>query len=121
MLASKKSFADYAAVLVPSGLAAWMAFTLSFVLINFSYAGPVLSDPFGWGWNLFGTADMKWTPYVPGLVPYLQAPILIGGLVAAINLALRTAREHNQSPRAALPVIAFCATFVLIMLGLYLG
>jgi hypothetical protein len=38
-----------------------------------------------------------------------------------INLSLRTAREHSQSPRAALPVIAFCAVFVLAMLRLYLG
>jgi polyferredoxin len=117
----KKTFSDYAAVLVPLGLAAWMAFTLSFVLVNFSYAWPVLSDPFGWGWNLLGTAGIKWTPYLPGLVPYLQAPILIGGLVVAISLTLRTAREHNQSPRAALPVIAFCSAFVLVMLRLYLG
>jgi hypothetical protein len=117
----KKAFADYAAVLVPLGLAAWMAFTLSFVLVNFSYAWPVLSDPFGWGWNLLGTADVKWTPYLPELVPYLQVPILIGGLVVAVNLALRTAREHNQSPRAALPVIVFCTAFVIAMLRLYLG
>ena len=117
----KKLFSDYAAVLVPLGLAAWMAFTLSFVLANFSYVRPVISDPFGWGWNLFGTADLTWTPYLPGLAPYLQAPILIGGLVTAISLTLRTAREHNQSPRAALPVIAFCAAFVLAMLQLYLG
>jgi hypothetical protein len=117
----KKFFADYAAVLVPLGLAAWMAFTMSFVLVNFSYAWPVLSDPFGWGWNLLGTANMIWTPYVPGLVPYLQATILIGGLIMTINLSLRTAREHNQSPRAALPVIVFCAAFVLAMLRLYLG
>jgi hypothetical protein len=98
-----------------------MAFTLSFVLVNSSYAWPVLSDPFGWGWNLLGTAGIKWTPYLPGFVPYLQTPILIGGLVVAIGLALRTARQHDQSPRAALPVIAFCSAFVLVMLWLDLG
>ena len=119
--APKKSFSDYAAVLVPLGLAAWMAFTLSFVLVNFSYAWPVLSDPFGWGWNLIGTANMKWTPYLPGLIPYLQAPILIVGLMVAINLALRTARQHTQSPWAALPVIGFCSAFVLVILRLYMG
>jgi hypothetical protein len=50
-------FVAYAYTLVPLGLAAWIAFSLGFVLTNGSYALAVISDPFGWGWNLFGTAD----------------------------------------------------------------
>jgi ferredoxin len=50
-------FVAYAYTLVPLGLAAWIAFGLGFVLTNGSYALAVISDPFGWGWNLFGTAD----------------------------------------------------------------
>ncbi len=69
-------FAAYATALVPLGLAIWIAFTLSFTLTNISYAWPALSDPFGWGWNLFGTASMGWTPYLSGVVPYLQIPVL---------------------------------------------
>ncbi len=114
-------FADYAAVLVPLGLAAWAAFSLSFVLINLSYAWPALSDPLGWGWNLFGTANLPWTPYAAGLTPYLQTSVLLIGLVAAIGLALRTARQHEQPPRAALPVAAFCAAATVGLLGLYLA
>jgi hypothetical protein len=102
----RKLFSDYAAVLAPLGLTAWVAFSLSFVLINFSYAWSVLSDPLGWGWNLLGTVGLKWTPYIPGLVPYLQVPVLLLGLTAAIALALRTARQHGQSPWAAAPVAA---------------
>ncbi|MCX7670690.1 MAG: 4Fe-4S binding protein [Anaerolineae bacterium] len=118
---SSRLFADYAVVLVPLGLAAWAAFSLSFVLINLSYAWPALSDPLGWGWNLFGTADLPWTPYAAGLVPYLQTPVLLIGLVAAIGLALRTARQHGQPLRAALPVVLFCVAATLGLLGLYLG
>lgn len=119
--APSRSFADYAVVLVPLGLAAWIAFTLSFVMVNLSYAWPVISDPFGWGWDLFGTANGEWMPYASGLMPYLQVLVLLGGLVAAIKLALRVGHEHNQLPRAALPVIAFCAAFVLVLLRLFLG
>ena len=114
-------FCDYAAVLVPLGLTAWVAFSLSFVLVNFAYAWPALSDPMGWGWNLLGTAGMPWTPYVPGLVPGLQTPVLLIGLAVAAALALRTARQHGQSPRGALPVVAFCAVVTLGLLGLYLA
>ncbi len=114
-------FADYAAVLVPLGLAIWMAFTLSFTLVNLSYAWPALSDPFGWGWNLFGTAGMSWTPYVSGLIPYLQIPLLLAGLVAAVALGLRTAREHGQSPWAAVPVSVFSAAAVVGLITLYMA
>ena len=117
----RKLFSDYAAVLVPLGLTAWVAFSLSFVLINFSYAWSVLSDPLGWGWNLLGTAGLKWTPYIPGLLPYLQVPVLLIGLTAALALALRTARQHGQSPWAAVPVAIFCTAATLGLLGLYLA
>lgn len=117
----KKLFSDYAAVLVPLGLAAWVAFSLSFVLVNFSYAWSSLSDPLGWGWNLLGMANLPWTPYVPGLVSYLQVPVLLVGLGASIALALRTARQHNQSSWAAAPVVVFCTAATLGLMGLYLA
>lgn len=115
----RRTFVEYAYVLVPLGLAAWIAFSLSFVLINFSYAWQVLSDPFGWGWNLFGTAMWTWTPYLAGMQSLLQIPILIAGLVAAIGIAFRTARAQGVSPRAALPIVAFCAAFTVVLLWLY--
>ena len=108
-------------MLVPLGLAAWIAFSLSFVLINFSYVWPLLSDPFGWGWDLFGTAGLPWTPYLSGLVPILQVPVLLVGLVGAINLAIKTARYQESRPLAALPVIGFCALTTAGFLWLYLG
>jgi polyferredoxin len=114
-------FAAYAASLVPLGLAIWVAFTLSFTLTNISYAWPALSDPFGWGWNLFGTAGMTWTPYLSGVIPYLQIPVLLIGLMAAVVLALRAARQHGQRPLAALPVSAFCALAVVALLTLYMA
>ena len=106
---------------MPLGLAIWIAFTLSFTLTNISYAWPALSDPFGWGWNLFGTADMGWTPYLSGVVSYLQIPVLIVGLVAAVALALRTAHQHGQRSAAALPVSLFCVLSVVALLTLYMA
>jgi hypothetical protein len=114
-------FADYGAVLVPLGLAVWMAFTLSFTMVNLSYAWPALSDPFGWGWNLFGTADMAWTPYLSGIVSYLQIPVLTAGLVAAVALALRAAHQHGQRSLAAVPVSLFCMLSVVVLLTLYMA
>lgn len=115
----RRTFVEYAYVLVPLGLAAWAAFTLSFVLINFSYAWQVLSDPFGWGWNLLGTANWSWTPYLAGLQSFLQIPILSGGLIASIAIALRTAQAQGVRQRAALPIIGFCTAFTALLLWLY--
>lgn len=114
-----KLFVQYAYTLLPLGLAAWMAFNVSFVLINISYAWSVISDPFGWGWNLFGTTALKWTPYLAGLQPIMQVPILLVGLVAAIAVALRTARELRSPQVAALPIVGFCVAFTGAMLWLY--
>jgi hypothetical protein len=124
----RQAFTDYAAVLIPLGLAAWIAFSLGFVLINGSYALAALADPFGWGWNVLGLAAVQWTPLVPGVVPYLQALILIGGLVAAVSLAANTARQQAKrqgiTKRAwlgALPVSLFSLGATLGLLWLYMG
>lgn len=117
---TRKFFVEYATALLPLGLAAWASFSLSFVLVNISYAWQVISDPFGWGWNLFGTADWKWTPYLAGWQGYLQMPILLVGLVGAIAVTFRMAREQRVSPRAALPIVAFCVAFTLALMWLNL-
>ncbi|MBI5034815.1 MAG: 4Fe-4S binding protein [Chloroflexi bacterium] len=117
---TRKFFIDYAYVLVPLGLAAWAAFSVSFVLMNMSYAWQVISDPFGWSWNLFGTAEWKWTPYLAGWQGLMQVPILLAGLFGAIGVAFNTAREQRVSQFAALPIIAFCVAFTIAMLWLNL-
>ena len=120
-LSSRALFATFSQALVPLGLAAWCAFSLSLVFANGSYAWPVLSDPFGWGWDLFGTAAWGWTPYTTRLLPYLQALVLWLGLAGA--LVVTQARTHGLGLRrlAAAPVVAFCAVYALAFLGLYLG
>ena len=45
----RRLFVALAYPLIPLGLAAWMAFTVSLVFANLSYVLPVLSDPLGWG------------------------------------------------------------------------
>jgi polyferredoxin len=117
----RQTFVDYAYVLVPLGLGAWIAFSISFVLINVSYAWPLVSDPFGWGWDLFGTASISWTPYLSGLIPLLQIPVLLVGLLGAIQLAFKTAHSHSARPAAALPVVGLCTAMTAGFLWLYVG
>lgn len=124
-LPARRLFVHLAYVLVPFGLMAWIAFSLSFVMVNGSYAIAVVSDPFGWGWNLLGTASFPWTPFLPEWLPYLQVPVLIGGLVAGVYLASRILEQNGVRPeriwRAALPVAGFLFVLTAAFLKLYLG
>ena len=121
-------FADYAYGLVPLGLAGWVAFTLSFVLVNGSYAVPVLSDPFGWGWNLLGTTDFPWQPFLMLALPALQVATLLAGLAFSILIAYRIALQNSVGSYATqrawwatLPVALFMAAVTFAFFRLYLG
>src|SRR5512139_2806647 len=120
----KKSFSAFAYALVPLGLTAWIAFSLSFVFASLSYLWPTLSDPLGAGWNLFGTAGVAWQPYLMALVPFLQAGVLIGGLLWACVTARRIAAEKHTGRASmwqALPVMGFCFIITVGLLGLLIG
>jgi hypothetical protein len=124
----RRLFVDYAYGLVPLGLAAWVAFSLSFVLVNGSYAAAVVSDPFGWGWNLFGTARYAWQPLMTGAIPVLQVTVLILGLVFSTTVVYRIAQQNSPdlsaSQRtwwASLPITLFMTGMTLLFLRVYLG
>jgi hypothetical protein len=122
---ARQVFVDYAYSLVPMGLMGWIAFSFSFVLVNGSYAVAVLSDPFGWGWDLFGTGSVSWTPILTGLVPPLQVVLLLAGLAFSIVTAYRIGRQLTRSEvlawRSTLPVAGFLTLVTFVFLRLYLG
>lgn len=121
----RQAFNEYAHALIPLGLAAWITFSVGFALTNASYALAAVSDPFGWGWNLLGTRDVAWTPYLSGMAPTIQAAILIGGLVFGIRTSLRIGFRHDPSGETAVaataPIAAFLLASTLVLLRLYLG
>jgi hypothetical protein len=95
----------------------WVAFSLSFVLTNASYIFIAFSDPFGWGWNLFGTAALTWQPYLTTALVPLQTLVLVGGLLWSVRTAQKVGREVKIQP---VPVIVFSMLVTLVMLGLLL-
>ena len=113
----RQTFTAYAAVLLPLGLTAWVAFSFSFVFANISYLWPVLSDPFGWGWNVLGTAGLAWSPYLGTSVPALQVLVIIVGLFWSGYIARKIAIERKAS-RQAWPVIVFSLLVGLVLLWL---
>ncbi len=120
----QRLFVALAYPLVPLGLAAWMAFTLSLVFANLSYVLPVLSDPFGWGWNLLGMRSPAWHPWLSGWVAPMQTVLLIAGLIAAIATAdaILQKIQGGKAGIAALTIQACLLTGeTLLLLWLYVG
>jgi hypothetical protein len=62
-------------------------FTL--LVVQGQYAIPLASDPFGFGWDLFGTMDYvpNITPFEPNTVWYVQVGALVAGHVAGLAVA----------------------------------
>jgi plastocyanin len=121
----KEIFVRYSYALVPLGLAAWAAFSFPLIMVNFSHVTSSLSDPLGWGWDLFGTANAVWRPLWPDWIPYLQIPLLLLGLAAALSSGAAIARSLYSSRRAAigslLPHGVVCSAITLVLLRLYVG
>ncbi len=81
---TKDMFGAYSYVLAPFGLTLWIGFAITLILVNWAYPVNAFSDPFGWGWNLFGF-KFDWYPIFPNLIPFIQLPLILLGLALAIN------------------------------------
>ena len=112
-----KSMARFARPLLPLGLTAWIAFTISFAFAKISYVLPVISDPFGRGWDLFGTASLIWSPDVSTISPLMQVAVLLAGLYWMGQVASREA----DTPRRALALHGFGLIITFGMLLLLIG
>lgn len=117
-------FTQFSRALLPLGLLSWIAFTVSFAFGKLAYLWPVLSDPFGWGWNLFGTAGVEWQPYLLNATPVIEAVLLVAGLIWSGGTVLKTAGQLGirGEPRwVAAPVLVFALAGTLIQLWLLIG
>ncbi len=120
----RRSFIAFAYSLVPLGLMAWIAFSLSFVFASMSYLWPAMSDPFGVGWDLFGTAHMAWQPYLTRGIPVVQAIVLLVGFAWSTVTARRIAMEEHKGDAVSLmaaPVIAYCFLVTVALMALLIA
>ena len=102
--------------LIPISLVYHMAHYYTLIQTGGLRIVPLLSDPLGWGWNLFGTADWLQFAIVPqtGTTWHVQVALIILGHVAGVILAHREAlRLFSTRRQAALSQLPMLALMVL--------
>ena len=124
-VSARKIFTRYSYLLVPLGLLAWAAFSFPLIMVNYSHIVSSLSDPLGWGWDLFGTANHHWSPLLPEWIPMIQIPLLLFGLGIALTRGAVIAQELFPARGAALRSLAphafLCTAITVGLLRLYVG
>jgi hypothetical protein len=106
--------------LIPIALAYVVAHYFSLLLISGQLLVPLASDPFGYGWDLFGTIDFRINvrPVSVDTIWYVQTIALIVGHVLGLVIAHDRALALFPSPKVALRTqYALLALMVLYTVG----
>jgi heme/copper-type cytochrome/quinol oxidase subunit 2 len=106
--------------LLPLSLMLWIPFVIPMLFVNITFIIQSASDPFGWGWDFFGTANIPWHQFMPRLIPWLQAIILLTGFYLSLRNLKKSWLDHNMKPKQLfllmLPMAFFITCIVVAML-----
>ncbi len=77
---------------------------------------PLLSDPFGWGWNLFGTAGKTYGSLLTlKTIWYIQLGLIVIGHIYGVIIADRIAKnlfkDHKLAMKSLIPLIVTMILF----------
>ena len=114
----------FALSLVPIAIGYHVAHYLTFLLIQGQYIIPLLSDPSGFGWNLFGTAGYRIDIALLGarFAWYAAVAAILTGHIAAVYLAHREAMEtfdvHALALRSQVPLTALMVLYTFVSLSI---
>ena len=121
-LLSAESAQVFVLSLIPIALAYHLAHFFSFLLIQGQNIIPLASDPFGLGWDLFGTGDYQINIAIIGArtVWLLSVAAIVIGHVAAVYLAhvtaLREIPERRYALRSQYPMLALMVAYTMVSL-----
>ena len=112
-------------IIIPIGISAWIAFSLPPLMINYGYILNVLSDPLGFGWDLFGTSNYPFHPLIPEWIPPIQGIVLLAGLYMGLSRGYLAIKGFVKDPllraRAMILPSLFALLVVNVLLKLYMG
>ena len=107
---------------VPIAIAYQFAHYLSYLVTASQYMISIASDPFGWGWNLFGTAMHLVRPNIidARLVWIVSLVAIVAGHVAALYLGHLLSAQEFEDRRAAArsqwPMLVLMVSYTMLSL-----
>jgi hypothetical protein len=113
----RELFLDFAYTLLPIALVYNVTHYFTLLLSDALKIVSLLSDPFGWNWNLFGTATLLRAPILldVGVVWHIQVVLILAGHIVSVYLAHRVALSVFPTRRAAvlsqLPMLCLMVLF----------
>jgi len=119
----REYFIRYAYCVLPIALFYHLAHNLEHLLMEGPKALRLASDPFGWGWNLLGTASWSVPPMVSLDVLWVLQVVLVGvghvySLWAARNISRQIFPDPAAASRAQWPMLAGMIAFSIFSLWL---
>jgi hypothetical protein len=114
---------EFALTLVPIAIGYHLAHYLLFLIVQGQYVIPLASDPFGFGWNLFGTAGYRVDIAALGARAawYIAVSAILLAHVIAVYLAhLKAIRlsERGAALRGQVPLTALMVLYTFISLSI---
>jgi hypothetical protein len=108
--------------IVPIAIAYHLSHYASMLAIEGQLLIPELSDPFGWGWNLFGTGNYRVDIAIIGAkqIWYFSISAIVIGHIAAVYLAHAEAMkfygEHARALRSQIPMLILMVGYTMVSL-----
>jgi hypothetical protein len=115
---------SFALTLIPIAIGYHLAHYLVFLLVQGQYIVPLISDPFGWGWDLFGTAGYRVDIAIVGarFAWYAAVAAVLAGHVVAVYLAhamaLRSFKPRRTALRSQVPLTALMVVYTFVSLSI---
>jgi hypothetical protein len=113
---------NFALTLVPIAIGYHVAHYLVFLLVQGQYIIPLVSDPFGYGWNLFGTAGYRIDIAIVGarFAWYAALGAVLTGHIAAVYLAHHKAMAlfDGRALRSQVPLTALMVVYTFASLSI---
>ena len=108
-------FKAFSYSLIPIALFYHLAHNCMHFFMEAQHLTPLLSDPFGWGWDLFGTAGKTYLPLLSlNTIWYLQIICVVIGHLYGVVMADRFARRlFGDTPAAFHSLVPLIFTMIL--------
>jgi hypothetical protein len=115
----RKIFVQYAYAFIPVAFFYHLSHNISHLNMEGLKIIPVLSDPFGWGWNIFGTSGVKVSMMMSMVtIKDVQFFIILIGLIVGIFISYRVSlqlfTDRKKILKIMLPVVAVIAGYSFI-------